>query len=747
MSSNYTFCGYDMMDPNSKAGRSGEGINLNSVTVQYNLKNNPDLCRMIYEGIVPSMYGNGPTVTDLGTGTIDDLPTVMELNEKGDVTNVNPAELAMAQNMPVGQIPVAQFSGAMSPMFHDNAQPTYSAGPIVPNPYMTQPTMGYQQPMAMNGFMPINYMPYGVVQYDYNPVNPTTPIPRDPNGDDQAIREWNDYQRTKGFRAPIPTDTDFPEFGLLSGFHRGFNPHAVHGPTQDEFYDITLGGRRGISRRVMEEALRNAAGVWGYQPGDVVDIREQMMFPGINNNHNDPTPSNNPVINPNGTVQRRLTGSANVPNYMMAYQLPVSNIVATNPYMAGCNVVGGYNMNPPMYGPTPTPYMQARYNYAIACGFQSIQEMDDNDFVILKMCSRIANHDMTDEEFDEHFENCWCKRFTDMDELRNPKTESNRSYVDHSYTKVKVTLRRGDEILAGVDCNDPKQYRNHCELMRTADAARLSPQQEAQIKQFNENLRIMKDQLNAWLYMNAPERKYDHRSMLDFMRHGIVESKFHYLNQRAYLDRIDPKKRMQVDKIDETGFIKRCLENGVGLPAENARIDMENRMFYVGQTHPDEMIGNKPRGSYGVKANGEDLNINTYPMYGYATYIPDPENPSIAIPFPRQFIEDTYNGYTRYCGAINTKSKKLAVPMPYEDFKNRIGVRIVDNEEFIDKYSHIPGTDEYIESALKGMERDNVKVPLWALGRTPDEQDYIEQTYGDDVPLDELQRGLEEDSD
>ena len=39
MSSNYTFCGYDMMDPNSKAGQAGEGINLNSVTVQYNLQN------------------------------------------------------------------------------------------------------------------------------------------------------------------------------------------------------------------------------------------------------------------------------------------------------------------------------------------------------------------------------------------------------------------------------------------------------------------------------------------------------------------------------------------------------------------------------------------------------------------------------------------------------------------------------------------------------------------------------------
>lgn len=730
MSSNYVFCGYDMQDVNSKAGRSTEGINLNSVTVQYNLQNNPELCRMIYEGTIPSMYGNSPTVSDGGTCTVDELPTVYDINEKGEIENVNPMELAqMTQQQQT--MPVVQFTGALNPAYHDAAQPTamvgmpqYNAGYQMQNPYF-QPFYG--QPNG--GFYPINYTPYGAVQYNYNPVSPMSPIPNI----QPAMQEWNDYQRTKGFRAPVPTDTDFPGYGLLSGFHRGFDPHVALAPGQDEFYDVSMGGRAGLARVVHEQALANAAMVWGWRPGDVIDRREQMMFPGINNNHDSPLPSKEPVTNPDGTVQRRLTGSA-TPRRMMANQLPIPNMVATNPYMAGTQMVGGYAMQPTVE--VPTPYMQARYNYAIKNGFQSIQEMDNNDFRIIKRCSRAAHSDMSDEEFNEYFEQAWCKQFTDIYEFRKKCAEEEKKMKQASVTsipKMKITIRRGDKILVKVDCDDPNTYRQHCEGVRRCAASYITPQQYEQMRQYNESVRMLKDMRIAQLHSMAPERKYDDKPMLEFMAHGWVESFFYHLDQQVIIDRANPEKRMKVTRVDQTAFIKRCLERGIGLsPAAASRLETENKMFYVGEEHEDPFIGDKPRGSYGMNANGTPLDLNTYPMYGYATYIPDPERPDISIPFPRRFIQDIYIGYERYCGAINEKSKKKITPVSYEEFAESTGVRIIDDQEFLDKYQGLAGTEKYIEAAKRGVEMQKSLSTHWGTSDPNDEEMPIDVLLEDD---------------
>ena len=705
MSSNYTFCGYDMMDPNSKAGQAGEGINLNSVTVQYNLQNNPELCRMIYDGTVPSMYGNTPTVEDGGSGTIADLPTVMEYNEKGEVTNVNPVELAQMS----GQIPTVQFSGALNPMFHDNAQPTAMSGYTMPFTNIA----GWNNPaiMQQGGYMPINFTPPGYVQYNYNPVNPASPVPNM----SEAMQEWNEYQRKKGFRAPIPTDTDFPEYGLLSGFHRGFDPMACTAPGQDEFYDPSCGGRLGLSEVVHIQALANAAMTYGWQVGDIIERREQMMFPGINEDHNNPIPSNNPVIGNNGMPQRRLGTSGFFGPTMFANQLPISNMVATNPYMAGMTTVGGYNIMG-MQQNLPTPYMQARYNYAIHNGFQSVQEMDNNDFRILKRVSRCAHAEMSKDEFDQYFVDHWCKRFTDIYDYRKETEEANKKRMMNNpeIPRVKCTLTKGDKILASSDGHNPEEYRILCDNVRRCNANYKSPEMMQWARTQQEQLRAMKDNVINTLYQSAPERKYDDKPMLEYMEHGFVEGFFHHLNHRVQLDRMDPKKRLQAAKIDQTGFMRNCIERGMGmLPAAKSRIQTEDAMFYVGQKHPDEEIGDKPRGSWGMKANGEPLDPNFYPMYGYATYIADPEHPEMSIPFPRAFIQDIYKGYVEYCAAINKTSKKKAIPMGYEEFEQATGVRVCDNEDFVKKYSGIEGTETISETAKKAIETENLNMPSW----------------------------------
>ena len=738
MSSNYTFCGYDFQGPGSKAGVSTDGgINLNSVTVQYNLRNNPELCRMIYEGIVPSYYGNTPTVEDCGSGTIADLPTVIEYNEKGEVTDVNPVELAQMS----GQIPTVNFTGALSPMYHDNAQPTMPTGYAMP----FQNVAGWGQPM-MNGYMPLNFTPPGAVPFNYNPVNPAQPIPNM----SQAMQEWNEYQRKKGFRAPIPTDTDFPEFGLLSGFHRGFDPMACTAPGQDEFYDPSCGGRIGLSEMVHMQALANAAFTYGWVPGQLIERREQMMFPGINEDHNMPTPSNNPVIGANGVAQRRVGNSNMFGPTIMANQLPIPNMVATNPYMAGVNQVGGYNM----YGAqqnVPTPYMQARYNYAIHNGFQSVQEMDNNDFRILKRASRCAHADMSEDEFNQYFIDHWCKRFTDIYDERKKSADANqkRQSANPEIAKVKCTLKKGDKILASSDGHNPEEYRRLCDNVRqcNANSAYKTPEAMAWFKQRDEQLRAMKDNMIINLYQSAPERKYDDKPMLEFMEHGWVESFFHHLNHRANLDRMDPKKRLQAAHIDQTGFMRNCIERGMGmLPAAKSRIEAEDKMFYVNQPHPDEEIADKPRGSWGVKANGEPLDPNFYPMYGYATYIADPAHPELSIPFPRAFIQDVYDGYTKYCVAVNQTSKKKAVPMNYDEFEETTGVRVIDNDEFLKGYSGIEGTEKLSDTARKAL-NEKLQVPIWAHMDPSYERDMAE--FDDpcgDIPTEVLLKDLEEES-
>lgn len=739
MSSNYTFCGYDMMDPNSKAGQAGEGINLNSVTVQYNLQNNPELCRMIYDGTVPSMYGNTPTVEDGGSGTIADLPTVMEYNEKGEVTNVNPVELAQMS----GQIPTVQFSGALSPMFHDNAQPTAMSGYTMPFTNIA----GWNNPaiMQQGGYMPINFTPPGYVQYNYNPVNPASPVPNM----SEAMQEWNEYQRKKGFRAPIPTDTDFPEYGLLSGFHRGFDPMACTAPGQDEFYDPSCGGRLGLSEVVHIQALANAAMTYGWQVGDIIERREQMMFPGINEDHNNPIPSNNPVIGNNGMPQRRLGTSGFFGPTMFANQLPISNMVATNPYMAGMTTVGGYNMMG-MQQNLPTPYMQARYNYAIHNGFQSVQEMDNNDFRILKRVSRCAHAEMSKDEFDQYFVDHWCKRFTDIYDYRKETEEANKKRMMNNpeIPRVKCTLTKGDKILASSDGHNPEEYRILCDNVRRCNANYKSPEMMQWARTQQEQLRAMKDNVINTLYQSAPERKYDDKPMLEYMEHGFVEGFFHHLNHRVQLDRMDPKKRLQAAKIDQTGFMRNCIERGMGmLPAAKSRIQTEDAMFYVGQKHPDEEIGDKPRGSWGMKANGEPLDPNFYPMYGYATYIADPEHPEMSIPFPRAFIQDIYKGYVEYCAAINKTSKKKAIPMGYEEFEQATGVRVCDNEDFVKKYSGIEGTETISETAKKAIETENLNMPSWGY-LSPAERDQFEfEDPCADIPTEVYLQDLEENPD
>ena len=720
-------CGYDMLDPYSKAGKSGDGVNLNSVTVRYMLSQNPNMAKNVYEGIMPSYFGEGPTVEDCGTYIIP--------KEEGD--DVNPVELATMG----APLPTVQFTGALAPQYHDNAQPTFHASAMYSGSGMGAASVPYGTPAPI----PQPYMqPNQTNIYGYG-MNPITPS--NPNG--EAMREWEEYQRTKGFKAPIPLDTDFPGPGLLSGFHKGFDPHQRLFASDSEFYDATLNGRIGLSEMIHQQQLQQYAAIWGYQPGQVIDRRENMMFPGIQEDHHVPIPSDKPVLNHMGVPQVRSVPRQLGNTAMPASALPIPGMVATNPYMQGMSMVGGMPMQ--QATAVPTPYMQARYNYAIANGFQSVQEMDNNDFFILKKISRAAHPEMTDEQFAEHFENNWCKRFTDIydaekkqkaEEMAQKKAEESKRY------RIKVRITKGDEVL--VDFDSTNNEANRQELARrvaSATSRRFTPEQ----------IRIanlqMQDKMNrleyvkTFLYNDAPERKYDH-DIWGYMCHGFVEATFRDLDFQDWLWWNSPKRFHVQQRVNETEFMRNCLERGMGygIPAEYSRIASENYMFYVNEDLPTDDEDFKQykgfiRGSYGKGPDGKPLPEGVMPLYGYIT-IADPKDPSRSIPFPRRFLEDLHKGYERFAAASLAKSKKAFHILTYDEFEKASGVRVMDNKEFLKEYGDFKPAAKYIDIAQRAVkEEEDLMRPPHAMSPTEDIDDFDDPTA--DIPLEDLQRDLE----
>lgn len=726
--------GYNMLDPNSGAGKSDTGLNLNSVSVRYMLETNPEMCRKVYTGEMPSYFGNGPTVTDCGTYLVPKA----ELESEGE--NVNPMQLVeQATGQPM---PTYNFTGALAPQFHDNAQPTFRASSIVsggsPMRPPTTPMMPYQmmnQPMypqqPMMGFN--NYM---------NPITPT-------NSNGEAMQEWEKYQRTKGFKAPIPTDTDFPGPGLLSGFHKGFDPHQPLLWNDDEFYDATLNGRIGISEYVHQQHLAQYANVWGYTPGQVIDRRENMMFPGIQEDHHIPTPSNNPVLNHQGVPQVRATprqlGNTAIP----INQLPMPNMVATNPYMAGMNFVGGMHMQ--QQTAVPTPYMQARYNYAIANGFQSVQEMDNNDFFVIKLMSRSIHMDMTEEEFAEHFENCWCKRFTDIYDAEKKMQQEAREYrkkEDDKQGRICAYITRGDEIIAGMDTRNDPAARH--ELMRRRQQS-ISYQQWAEIERRHQYDEFMKDVIRTRLYYAAPERAYDHDT-LGYMSHGFVEAVMRDFDFQDWLWWNSPERYHVQQQVNQTEFMRNCLERGIGFgtPAAHSRLAMENKMFYVNEDLPTDNEDFKQykgfiRGSYGKYPDGKPLEPGIMPLYGYIT-IADPKDPSRSIPFPRRYLKDLHAGFQRFAAASMAKSKTPFHVLDYDEFEKATGVRVLEDEEFLKEYGDFEPAQKLIDLARRSVQerkdQEDLMRPPHADSPNEDLEDFADPTA--DIPMDALLKDLEE---
>ena len=756
-----------MKDANSRAGRSdGTGMNLNSVSVRYMLSQNPEQCKLVYDGVIPSFFGNAPTITNGGTFIVNNDTGDSTQLQRGDenpamMMSGNPVNPAVMASQISGQpLQTHQFTGALAPQYHDNAQPVFHANAIV--------GMGTNMPFQPAGGAYGYNMPqpqFSGIMNGRRESNSTSESDSDDNPN-QAREEWEKYQRTLGFKAPIPTDTDFPGFGLLSGFAKGFDPYQPLIPGDDDFYDVTLNGRVGLSERVHQMMLSSYANVWGYVPGQIIERRENMMFPGINEDHHVPYPSQNTVFNHQGVPQMRL-GGYQQPPMMMANQLPVSNMVATNPYMQGVTQIGGVPLNAQAYSACiPTPYMQARYNYAIANGFQSVQEMDRNDFLILKRASRAVHGDMTPDEFEDHFDRCWCRPFIAIREFEEERKRRGDEIMKKmsEVPRMKVSIVKGDKVLTSIDMfNDEEAYRKH--VIAVKNCHHDTPEESAAKNWFMIERNARRDAVVTFLHATAVERKYDHAPFMEFATHGMSEAGMRDLDFRAFQQQQSPAAQQARLGIDQTRFMRNCMERtgGYGIPAAYSRLAIENRMFYVNMDLPAEEYRNYLRGKWGANPDGSPIPGRIAPMYGYIT-IADPENPTMHIPFPRQHIIDLHEGFVKFANASAAKSKEPFHIMDYDEFSTALGVRIMDDQAFIDKYKDFEPAEKYVKIAERGVKmREEVEekqrkaekdAMQYAedLNRPPhagcvneDQLDFDDPTA--DIPFDELLRQVDEEDD
>lgn len=833
-------CGYDMHDAMSKAGRGDiMSVNLNSMTQRMMLEMNPERCRRIYIGEEPSYFGEGPTVQDCGTfiipedpnqepimvspGSEERVPLNIYLQKEGGGT--------VEQQMP--QMPSMQFGGALAPQYHDNAQPTGGGMlPFVPMPNSPTPGPAYAGYGVSNGgfnpnmvynhgipmgqpaiqemdrhklpltqyktnvygneymyYPPDRFMDLSIVRQLINPYGYQIHDPNNPpdNGEEPvAMEEWEAYQRTYGFLAPIPTDTDFPEPGLFSGFAKGFDPHQELVEGEDDFYDATLLGRIGIAEAFHEFHLSQYANRWGYAPGMIINRRENFMFPGINEYHHVPVPSNSQVYDhlgrpqqmipgtpqPNGQPQNPMVGATPI----MATQLPVGNMVATNPYMQGATMVGGYPMNQqqPLYqaGKIPTPYMQARYNYAIANGFQSVQEMDRNDFLVLKIISRAVNHSMTDEEFQNHFEKNYCRRFTDIYE-RDRKIENEKMAVERRLWereekekhRIDIKVKIGDRVVAERKAITPTErtmYGKEVEAM-CPESKRSNAERRAEHLAYLEHMAKVDYALGV-LHANAPEREYDHKSWQEFVLHGFSEVKFYQLDFQHWLWQNSSNRYLVENEINTTEYMRNCMERGMGFgtPAAHSRLAFENLIYWVKEDFPDPNLAHFIRGAYGKYPNGLPLQNYIAPLYAYIT-IADPKNPDRSIPFPKFCIENTYKEFVKFANYSLQRSKEPFHIQTYDEFEELLGVRVMDDQEFLNEYGDYAPAAKYIRMAKEGVRLKEKGENILDRLKDPEEWKYAtvlrdhakyagyehrteEEEYGDpngDVPTDEILRQID----
>lgn len=238
----------------------------------------------------------------------------------------------------------------------------------------------------------------------------------------------------------------------------------------------------------------------------------------------------------------------------------------SNPYMTGGQSYGSYRVQ--------EAYRQARHNYAIYWGFESVAEMEANDNAIMKSISLMAHRALGhDEEYtkkiiEENYEKPFKAKYEKPQAPTYQQVEKNvatyRREREKTSVTLKVTLRKGNKVIATANNNNHEVAEN--DMYSNA----IFYQFRRAYEEYVANRRAKVE----YLYNNALERKFDRHSLVKFCNEDFYElyQQDLVLEQRA-------QKARQVKTRYHQGDFKRELKRKFGRPALRNRLEEEDYRF------------------------------------------------------------------------------------------------------------------------------------------------------------------------
>lgn len=312
-------------------------------------------------------------------------------------------------------------------------------------------------------------------------------------------------------------------------------------------------------------------------PGTLYSNVEAYMYPGVQENHYDSTPSNE-------VLQRVRQGG-------YVQQLPMQGY--QNPYMGiGVGVVDPQQQINQLY-------MMAQHNYAMEFGFSSVQEMQENDLAVLKTVSAIANRacGRSDEEIKEIIH----RVYEPQQMVQQPQNRMDRFGPGYTVAPMHVTVMEGDEVI--FDSKPEQQRPNMAYLNRQLNQDFEGGIQRSQVYRMN------RDAFNQQMHASALERQFDHIGMMEFFNNGA----FYDLHARD-LELLQKKqKNERKGKLYDRDKFRREIMSHSGRPVIKNKLQEEDLRFRKDEGERPEII----QGGYGYMPGGLPLNEQSDPRTGY----------------------------------------------------------------------------------------------------------------------------------
>ena len=331
-------------------------------------------------------------------------------------------------------------------------------------------------------------------------------------------------------------------------------------------------------------------GGYGYaplQPGDLYSKAETRMYPGVQPNHNNPYP---PTARTGIFAEEYLAPNKLYEEMYGTEDMAVQKAQPRAPWEEER---------------IREMYRQAKHNYAMQLGFDSLEQMELHNRTTMKKISAIVckNLGMSDEETRNHVYELYDKPYekkppvdeaAEFEKMMKEKEEFKRRF----WAPTTVRLVRGDGT---VIMEAKTKFLDTA--ARTDELARMFQRHEME-KQYA-RMRLTE------FYNNSIERRFDRSSLVQFFNEDVFEI--------MWEDKWKEVRKSNADMLNQwysrNDFIRGAMAN-YGPPAAQAKLLEEKIRFRIGiKLMPDWV-----QGGYGYYANGEPVSKDLDPRIGYLSF-------------------------------------------------------------------------------------------------------------------------------